>query len=482
LDGRIIFKRFENCERLQGWRGVKKGRALFLGIAAIGGLAGCSVGPDYRRPEIDPPKTWTSASGRDEWPGLTWWRDFHADDLDRLMKAAHDGNFDLAIAVARLKQANAQATIAGAPLLPQIDAGAQAERLRDPPTTPTGSKLFSATLSASYELDFWGQLRDQAEAARLTAAASLFDRETAELTLQSAVANSYFALLSLNERIDLADHNLRASEDVLDAYQARLEVGAASALDVAQQETVVATQRAVLPPLIEQQRQARDALALLVGIAPDGLNVPAGTLERVTLPGVAPGLPSGLLRRRPDVQSAEARLQASNQTVKAATAALFPSITLTAQGGSASSSLSDLFKPAGLFYSLIAGAAQPIFHGGALEGGQLLAEGQYDEQVATYQKAVVSAFVDVEDALAAIEQEGRREEADKVEVSTAQRAYDIAQAQLYGGTIDILTVLNTQRALFQAQDDLAQARLAHAQAVVGLFKALGGGWQSPEEG
>jgi outer membrane protein TolC len=461
LDGRIIFKRFENCERLQGWRGVKKGRALFLGIAAIGGLAGCSVGPDYRRPEIDPPKTWTSASGRDEWPGLTWWRDFHADDLDRLMKAAHDGNFDLAIAVARLKQANAQATIAGAPLLPQIDAGAQAERLRDPPTTPTGSKLFSATLSASYELDFWGQLRDQAEAARLTAAASLFDRETAELTLQSAVANSYFALLSLNDR---------------------LEVGAASALDVAQQETVVATQRAVLPPLIEQQRQARDALALLVGIAPDGLNVPAGTLERVTLPGVAPGLPSGLLRRRPDVQSAEARLQASNQTVKAATAALFPSITLTAQGGSASSSLSDLFKPAGLFYSLIAGAAQPIFHGGALEGGQLLAEGQYDEQVATYQKAVVSAFVDVEDALAAIEQEGRREEADKVEVSTAQRAYDIAQAQLYGGTIDILTVLNTQRALFQAQDDLAQARLAHAQAVVGLFKALGGGWQSPEEG
>ncbi len=440
---------------------MKKGRALFLGIAAIGGLAGCSVGPDYRRPEIDPPKTWTSASGRDEWPGLTWWRDFHADDLDRLMKAAHDGNFDLAIAVARLKQANAQATIAGAPLLPQIDAGAQAERLRDPPTTPTGSKLFSATLSASYELDFWGQLRDQAEAARLTAAASLFDRETAELTLQSAVANSYFALLSLNDR---------------------LEVGAASALDVAQQETVVATQRAVLPPLIEQQRQARDALALLVGIAPDGLNVPAGTLERVTLPGVAPGLPSGLLRRRPDVQSAEARLQASNQTVKAATAALFPSITLTAQGGSASSSLSDLFKPAGLFYSLIAGAAQPIFHGGALEGGQLLAEGQYDEQVATYQKAVVSAFVDVEDALAAIEQEGRREEADKVEVSTAQRAYDIAQAQLYGGTIDILTVLNTQRALFQAQDDLAQARLAHAQAVVGLFKALGGGWQSPEEG
>lgn len=449
---------------------------------AAGLLAGCSVGPDYQRPGIDQPKTWSGAPGKGEWPGLTWWRDFHADELDRLMAAAHDSNFDLAIAVARLKQADAQALIAGAPLLPQVDAGAQAERLRVPPATPRGSKRFSASLGASYELDFWGQLHDQAEAARLTAAATAFDRETAELTLQSAVANSYFSLLSLNERIKLAEDNLEAAQTVLDAYQARLEVGTASALDVAQQENVVATQRAALPPLIEQQRQARDALAVLVGIAPEGLTAPAGTLGEVKLPSVAPGLPSGLLQRRPDVQSAEARLQAANQAVKAATAAFFPSITLTAQGGSASSSLSDLFKPAGVFYSLIAGASQPIFRGGALEGGKLLAEGQYEEQVATYEKSVVSAFVDVEDALAAVEQEDQREGADKVVVETAQRAYDIAQAQLYSGTIDILTVLNTQRSLFQAQDELAQARLAHAQAVVGLFRALGGGWQSLEEG
>lgn len=461
---------------------VKKHGGLILGIVAVGLLAGCRVGPDYRRPEVDQPKSWSGAPGKQDWPGLTWWRDFHADELDRLMAAAHDSNFDLAIAVARLKQADAQAVIAGAPLLPQVDAGAQAERLRDPPATPRGSKLFSASLEASYELDFWGQLRDQAEAARLAAAATAFDRETAELTLQSSVANSYFSLLSLNERIKLAEDNLKAAQTVLDAYRARLEVGTASALDVAQQENVVATQRAALPPLIEQQRQARDALAVLVGMAPEGLTAPAGTLDAVKLPEVAPGLPSGLLRRRPDVQSAEARLQAANQTVKAAIAALFPSITLTAQGGSASTSLSDLFKPAGLFYSLIANASQPIFRGGVLEGGKQLAEGQYEEQVATYKKAVVSAFADVEDALAAVEQEDRREETDKVVVETAQRAYDIAQAQLYNGTIDILTVLNTQRSLFQAQDELAQARLAHAEAVVGLFRALGGGWQGPEEG
>lgn len=454
-----------------------------FGAAAILLLSGCSVGPDYQRPNIDQPKLWEGNAQQPAWPGLTWWHDFHAAELDRLMDAAYAGNNDLAVAVARLKQANGQALIAGAPLLPSLDAAASAERTRQPASGyKSGTKLYNASLSASYELDFWGQLHDQAEAARLTAAASAFDRETAELTLQSAVAASYFSLLSLNERIALAQDNLQAAETVLEAYRARFDVGTASALDLAQQENVVATQRAALPPLIEQQRQGRDALAVLLGRMPEGLAAPTGDLQAVRLPAVTAGLPSGLLQRRPDVQSAEAKLQAANQTVKAAVAAYFPSITLTAQGGGASTSLSDLFKPAGVFYALAGSAAQPIFHGGALEGGQQLAEGQYEEQTATYRKAVVSAFADVEDALAAVEQEDHREEDDKLVVDTAQRAFEIAQAQLYSGTIDILTVLNTQRTLFQAKDELAQARLAHAQAVVSLFKALGGGWESPPEG
>ena len=461
---------------------MNKKKILLCAAVAGSALTGCSVGPDYQRPDIDQPTTWSGNASQGDWPGLTWWRDFHAADLDRLMEAAREGNYDLAVAVARLKQADAQATIAGAPLLPQVGANASAERIREQPSYKSGTNIYSASLSASYELDFWGQLRDQAEAARLTAAASAFDRETAELTLQSAVAGSYFSLLSLNERIQLAENNLHAAETVLDAYRARFEVGTASALDLAQQENVVATQRAALPPLIEQQRQGRDALAVLLGRSPEGLAEPEGDLKSVRLPGVTAGLPSGLLQRRPDVQSAEAKLQSANQTVKAAVAAFYPSITLTAQGGGISTSLSDLFKPSGAFYSVIGGISQPIFRGGALEGGKLLAEGQYEEQVATYRKAVISAFADVEDALAAVEQEGRREEADKVVVLTARRAYDIAQAQLYSGTIDILTVLNTQRTLFQAEDELAQARLAHAQAVVSLFKALGGGWQAPEEG
>jgi len=450
-------------------------------IVASLALAGCSVGPDYQRPETPTPQAWSSQAGIQSWPDAEWWRGFQSAELDGLMQDARSANFDLAVAVARLKQANAQAIIAGAPLMPSVGAGAGAERQRVRPSYATDHIGFSASLTASYELDFWGELADQANAARFAANSSAFDRQTAELTVQSSVADSYFSLLSLNERVKLAEDNVRASEGVLDAYKARFEVGTASELDLAQQQNVVDEQRAALPPLLEQQRQTRDALAVLVGQLPENLKAPAGSLEGLRLPAVAAGLPSGLLTRRPDVQSAEARLQSANANVKAAVAAMFPSITLTAQGGGASGALSDLFKPAGIFYALVGGASQPIFRGGALEGGRLLSEGQYEEQTAVYRKAVISAFADVEDALAAVELEAKREVAQAAAVSSARKAYDIAQAQLYSGTIDILTVLNTQRSLFQAEDLLAQARLGHAQAVVSLYKALGGGWERTEE-
>jgi NodT family efflux transporter outer membrane factor (OMF) lipoprotein len=275
----------------------------------------------------------------------------------------------------------------------------------------------------------------------------------------------------------VAEGNLAAAEAILAAFQARAEVGTASGLDVAQQESVVAEQRAALPPLLQQRRQAVDALAVLLGRLPEALPPPAGTLQAVALPAVGGGLPSGLLARRPDVQSAEAQLMAANADIKAAEASLFPSISLTAAGGGASTALANLFRPDGAFYSLAATASQPIFEGGALEGGIELTQGRYDELMNAYRKAVISAFADVEDALAAVEMGAREEEAEANAVATARTAYEIAQFQLFSGTIDILTVLNTQRTLFQSEDLLIQARLAHAQAVVGLFRALGGGWR-----
>lgn len=445
-------------------------------------VTGCNIGPDYQRPKIELAAQWDGGATMEKWPDQSWWQAFHQDQLDRLMQEARSANFDLQIAMARLKQANAQAVIAGAPLLPSLQGGANAERTRQSPSYRSGTNILNATATASYEIDFWGAVADQAEAARLAARASRFDRATAELTVQSAVASSFFTLLSLNERIALAQANIRAAQSVCDAYQARLEVGTASQLDLAQQQNVLAEQQAALPPLLSQQRQARDALALLIGKMPEQVTAPEGDLAKVALPTVAAGLPSGLLARRPDIQSAEAQLQQANQNVRASMAALFPNINLTAQGGGASNALADLFKPAGVFYLLSGSLSQPIFKNGALQSGVELAQGQYEQQEALYRKAVVSAFADVEDALIAVEMENQREKADQRAFETARTAYDIAQAQLFSGTIDILTLLNTQRSLFQAQDALAQARLTHAQAVVGLFIALGGGWQSPEEG
>lgn len=203
-----------------------------------------------------------------------------------------------------------------------------------------------------------------------------------------------------------------------------------------------------------------------------------GSLAGVGLPRTRAGVPSGLLARRPDVQAAEARLAAVNADLKGAEAARFPSVILTAQGGTGSTHLSDLVTPAGVFYTVAAGAVQPIFEGGRLEGAVELQKGRWDEQVQNYRKAAATAFKDVEDALTAVEQTAREVEAQTTAAETAQRAYDITQARLFSGTIDILTLLNTQRTLFQAQDLLIQDKLALLQATVGLFRALGGGWQA----
>ena len=211
---------------------------------------------------------------------------------------------------------------------------------------------------------------------------------------------------------------------------------------------------------------------------PQEVRVPDVSLRTVTLPAVSPGSPSGLLMRRPDVQFAEAQLVAANANIKAAVASLFPSIDLTAQGGLATTTLASLLQPSSILYSLAASATQPIFAGGALEGGIELTRGRYDELVQDYRKAALSAFGDVENALVAVEMAAQQEAAQEVAVETSQRANDIAQAQLFSGTIDVITMLNTERTLFQAQDLLVQVKLTHAQAVVSLFKALGGGWQA----
>jgi len=246
---------------------------------------------------------------------------------------------------------------------------------------------------------------------------------------------------------------------------------------VAQEETTVAALNASVPPLRQQLRQAVNALAILVGKAPEAIEFPGGKLTELSEPQVLPGLPSELLARRPDVASAEAQLVAANADIAAARAAFFPSITLTADGGFESTALSGLFTPANRVFALSGALAQQIFAGGALTGKYQLTKARYTELLANYHKSVISAFGDVENALSAVEQTADQYQRQQDAVASARRAYQFSEAQMRAGTVNVLTVLNTQSALFSAEDQLVQVRFAHLQALVQLFNALGGGWQ-----
>lgn len=444
-------------------------------------LAACSMGPAYRRPDIPLPPRWRELpeSTNATWPTTDWWRGFGSPRLDALIAEARRSNDDLAAAAARLQEADAQVRIAGAALLPSLDLGGNATRARQF-AAGQGARLgnaFLAALSASYELDFWGRYRAQRDAARAAAMGSRYDRETLALSVVSSVATTYFQALELRDRIDVATHNLANAHDVLHGLQQQQAVGIVTALDVAQQETTVAQLAAALPPLLLQRRQTVNGLAVLLGRAPQDLDIPEGTLTGLLLPQIGAGLPSELLSRRPDVASAEAQLMAANADIRAARAALFPNIQLTADGGYESTALAAVVNPGNRIYSATAGLTQPIFHGGALLGQVRYGRARYAELLANYHRTVLTALGNVEDALIAAQQTGEQQQRQADAVSKAGRAYEFSQAQFHAGTVNIITVLNTENALFSAQDSLVQVRFAHLQALVNLYNALGGGWR-----
>ncbi len=451
-------------------------------------LAACSVGSPYRRPVIPLPQQWnaTAASGANPapdtqagvWPESDWWHGFGSDRLDELITEAQRSNDDLAGAIARVQEADAQLRIAGAPLLPSVDLGATATRERGSVSGEgiTVFNLFNPVLTASYELDFWGKNRAARDAARAAAVASRYDQQTVALTVVSSVATTYFQALELRDRLQVAHQNLENGDKILHGLTFEQEVGTATGLDVAQQATVVAQLFAAIPPLEEQFKQTVYALAVLIGRTPEAIDVTDGTLTALKAPPVVSGLPSKLLTRRPDIAEAEQQLIAANADITVARAELFPTIELTASGGYESNVLSSLVSPANRVYALSAGLTQPIFHGGALRGELAFTKARYTELATTYHKTVLTALSNVEGALVAARQTAAQEERQADAVAKARRAYEFAQAQMSAGTVNILTVLNTENALFSAQDTLVQVQYSHLQALVDLFTALGGGW------
>jgi multidrug efflux system outer membrane protein len=416
-------------------------------------------------------------------PQLDWWRGFKSTELTALIEEAQTVNLDIAAAAARISQADAQARIAGAALLPLVDANGSGTHSRSSGSAggiAREGNLYQASLTASYEIDFWGKNRALLESARDTAVANRYAREVVALSTIASVANAYFQVLAAQDRLQLARDNVKSATRILNLIKQRLEFGTTSGLEVAQQESLVGQQLALIPPLTQILRQNIVTLALLIARPAERVNIRGGSMQRLAIPRVTPGLPSDLLTQRPDIREAEANLAGAKANVYAARAAFLPSIQLTGQDGFSSTVLRSLFRPEAVFFSAAASLTQPIFDGGMLLGQLEQQKGKQEELLQTYRKAVISGFADVDSALIAVQQTALTERADRAVVTSARKAFDIAETRLREGTVDLVTVLQTQQTLFQAQDALAQARLQRLQAIVSLYQALGGGWPPPE--
>jgi len=412
-------------------------------------------------------------------PKIDWWRGFRSRELTNIVEQSLDANLDIAAAVARIVQADAQSRIAGAPLLPDVGLNGGATRSRSSQSASGSAAVnnnLSTTLTASYEIDFWGKHRASLRAAEQTAVASRYDREVVALSTVATAANAYFQVLTAQDRLAAARDNLASANRVLDLIRQRVSAGTASDLEIAQQESVVNTQRATIPPLQQTVTQNRNALAVLMARSPESVRISGGSARAIAIPRVTPGLPSELLAQRPDIREAEAQLAAANANVHVARAQMLPSISLTGDAGYQSPVLKTLLRPESALWSVAAGVAQPIFDGGALQGNLDAQKGRQDELLQNYRKAVISAFSDVETALDAVRQTALRERLQTEVVASSRRAFTISEQRLREGTLDLVTVLQTQQTLFQAQDSLATARLARLQAIVSLYQALGGGW------
>ncbi|MCC4284165.1 efflux transporter outer membrane subunit [Marinobacter salarius] len=456
-------------------------RALVLAVAAVT-LSGCATTSPIDRPELAIGEAWNApevVTVNTVPPDSLWWQAFGSAELDRLILQAFEQSPDLAAMAERVFQAEQQARIAGSSLLPSLNLnGSTGARLTDGEGTSRRSESTSATLSANYELDVWGNLAASREEAEASFRATTFDYDTVRLTLASSVATTWFQLLALEEQLRVARENLDIAERTEQIVGARYRNGAASRAELLRQQTEVLNQRAGLVPLQLQYRQTRSALAVLVGVSPLGFNMDTAdkTLLAMVLPSVDAGVPSDLLIRRPDLARDEARLQAADANVEQARTAFLPSVSLGLSAGASSADLLTLVNPvetAGWTMSL----AQTLFDGGRLDAQQAISESQRLELVESYRSAILIALQETDDALDRVQTSQHREELQQTINERAARTLELTELRYREGSDELMTLLDAQRTLFQTRDQLVQLRLARLVATVDLYKALGGGWK-----
>lgn len=453
-----------------------------LAALAFAGLTGCAHKIDVEEPvpAINMPAGWSMGGATDkaqEWPDKAWWKRFGSTELTELVDLGQTSNLEIAAAMSRVRQAEARALIAGAPLLPSVDFASGAAR--DLPIANTGSANTSASsmLYVSYEIDFWGKNKASLAAARADLKANSFDRQTVALTVTSGIVSTYLQVLSLHDRLDSARENVATAERVLALVEAQSNAGSASALDLARQRAALSGQKAALPSLMQQEREAQSALGILLGQSPQTFKVGNYGLSTIDLPDVTPGLPSELLSRRPDIRRAEAQLAGANANIAVARAALFPSIRLTGAAGAQSNALLTLFDGPNLLANVGASLAGPIFDSGRLRNQRDLAIEKKYELVQFYRRTVISALTEVDNVLGQIRSLDEQRRLKTNEMEQARLAFNLSEIRYKVGAEDLMTVLDTQRNLSDARNGLGLLKLQRLQATVALYKALGGGWQ-----
>ncbi|PQZ91228.1 RND transporter [Pseudomonas trivialis] len=456
---------------------------LMPGVCLL--LSACAGSPPALDSRIAPPAAWQFAErNAAQATNLQWWTHFGSPQLNRLVEQARRDSFDVAAATARVRQAQASAVIAGAPLLPEVKfnlATSHQKLIRgaggpdlDVSQSDKAVDNFGANLTASYEIDFWGGRAAARDSALHSLRASEYDQATVELTLLASVADRYAQTLAADQRKQIAELNLANARNVLDLVQTRYDAGSATALELAQQKSLVASQQRQLPLIQQLAEDSRITLAALLGQPVQALELGSEAFQALTWPGIGAGVPSQLLSRRPDIAKAEAQLAAAQADVSMARAAMLPALTLGATLGSdAYKALEILRSP---YYTLTAGLVAPIFNNGQLRAERDKARARQDELLYTYRATIINGFADVEKSLSNITRLDQQRAWQGEELQQAQTAFEIAESRYQAGAEDLLTVLETQRTLYAAQDQNVQLRLSRLQASIALYKALGGGW------
>lgn len=444
--------------------------------------AGCALGPNYKRPDADLP-TGADAKNYNVFTQQNWWTMFGDEVLNQMEDTALQYNWDLQAAIARVDQARAEVTIAGANQLPSVSAGGTTGREGN--SQGSGEVQSRAGLSTSFELDLWGKYRRMKESARAQLLATEAARDTVKLTLTADVAKQYFTMLMLDNQIEIAQQTVAARQENVRIYQSRYEAGYATEVDLRRVQANMQSVKAQEDNLRLQLSKTETALAVLLGKSPRAIveeKITRGKHlnELMLVPDVPANLPSDLLERRPDVMTAEQNLIAANADIGVARTAYFPSISLTAAAGYASTALTSLFSGGSGVWSLGAGLTAPIFEGGKISAQNKQAEAKYREILANYQKTLQLAFKEALDAINSNQMYRQIYDSYLSQTNDMRRSYELTKKQEDAGLIGVTDLLSVEENYLSSEMNLATARKNELDAVVDLAKALGGGWTSQD--